>query len=63
MAVIWFKLVDRHIQHRCNQADEDIIQAENEQAAAPKSLRVTFCSAIVVERDVTKLRCRPCAGQ
>jgi hypothetical protein len=35
VVAIWFKLVDSHIQRRRNQTDEDIIKAENKQAAAP----------------------------
>jgi hypothetical protein len=31
-----FDLVDSHIQHRGGQADEDIIKAENQQAASRK---------------------------
>jgi hypothetical protein len=39
-----FELVDSYIQHRCDQADDKAIKAENKQAAAPKSLRVPFFS-------------------
>jgi len=36
LTVIWFNVVDSHIQHRCDQADDEAIKAENKQAAAPK---------------------------
>jgi hypothetical protein len=36
VAAIWFKIVDRHIQDRCYQANDETIKAENKQAAAPK---------------------------
>ena len=44
MAAIWLEIVDSYIQQHGDQADDDIIKAENNQAAAPKSLRLPFFS-------------------
>jgi hypothetical protein len=53
VAAIWFEIVDSYIQHRCGQADDKAIKAENKQVAAPKSLRAPFfsyTSSLVVEK-------------
>ena len=34
-SAIWFVLVDRHIQHRCNHTDDHAIEAENRQRDLP----------------------------
>ena len=35
LAAIWFEVVDRYIQQRCYQGNDNSIKAENKQAAAP----------------------------
>jgi hypothetical protein len=37
LTVIWFNVVDSHIQHRCDQADDEAINAENKWPPLPKS--------------------------
>ena len=34
-AAIWFVVVDGHIQHRCDDAEDDTIEAENRQGDLP----------------------------
>ena len=35
-AAIWFVVVDGHIQHRCDDAEDDTIEAENRQGDLPE---------------------------
>jgi hypothetical protein len=37
VTTIWFDIVNRHIQHRSDEADEDIVKAEHKQAAPPET--------------------------